>query len=110
MSHYPRHEGRFPQVSGVSFTFDPTQPSGSRVLTETVMVCDKPLEDIKTYKLCSKGYIGQHGKDGYDIFKQCKILVPEDEGPILSSIVRSHFEACYKNCKDDIDGVQVTTR
>ena len=35
---WPAREGRFAQVSGLRFTFDPTQPSGSRVVRGSVMV------------------------------------------------------------------------
>ena len=38
VSQYPKHEGRFPQVSGLTFSFDPRVPSGRRILTNTVMV------------------------------------------------------------------------
>lgn len=31
VSHYPRHDGRFPQISGFRFVFDPSCPPGSRV-------------------------------------------------------------------------------
>jgi len=105
VSQYPRHEGRFPQVSGMSFTFDPTQPSGQRVITESVRVGKEPLELDRMYKLCTKGYIGQHGKDGYGLFKHCKRLVPEEEGPILFTVVRAHFESCSRLCSNGAEGV-----
>ena len=38
MSQYPRMEGRFPQVSGVSFGFDPTRPPGQRIGMDVVRV------------------------------------------------------------------------
>lgn len=31
VSQYPKLEGRFPQVSGIRFAFDPSKPSGKRV-------------------------------------------------------------------------------
>lgn len=49
VSQYPKQEGRFPQVSGLSFSFNPQQPSRSRVLSNTVCVNGKPLE---TDKVC----------------------------------------------------------
>ena len=106
VSQYPKHEGRFPQVSGLSFTFDPTQPSGHRI-TDCVLVGGASIEEDKVYKLCTKGYIGKHGKDGYEVFRQCRQLVPEDEGPILFSMVRDHFEACQKSSEnyEQVDGI-----
>ena len=38
MSQVPRLEGRFPQLSGIRFSFDPSKPGGERVLRDTVMV------------------------------------------------------------------------
>ena len=31
VSKYPQHEGRFLQVGGIKFVFNPSKPSGSRV-------------------------------------------------------------------------------
>ena len=106
VSQYPKHEGRFPQVSGTSFTFDPTQPSGHRIAEDSVSVGGASLVEDKLYKLCTKGYIGKQGKDGYEVFRDCKQLVPEDEGPILFSMVRDYFEKCLKLSQenDQVDG------
>lgn len=38
VSKYPVHEGRFPQVAGVTFGFDPTRPPGDRVDARHVKV------------------------------------------------------------------------
>ena len=97
VSMYPRHEGRFPQVSGLTFTFDPTRPGGKRVVRGSVRVGKSPLRDTQLYRLCTKGYIGKYGKDGYDIFRDCKQLIKEDEGPILFSMVRDYFEGCFRS-------------
>ena len=43
MSKYPVKEGRFPQVSGVEFGFDPEAPSGQRVAHDLVKVQGKYL-------------------------------------------------------------------
>ena len=99
VSLYPRHEGRFPQVSGLTFTFDPTRPAGQRVARGSVRVGKSPLK----YRLCTKGYIGKYGKDGYDIFRDCRQIVKEDEGPILFSMVRDYFETCFTS-SNQIDG------
>mmetsp|Transcript_566 Transcript_566/g.1039 ORF Transcript_566/g.1039 Transcript_566/m.1039 type:complete len:573 (+) Transcript_566:106-1824(+) len=43
VSQYPAMEGRFPCVDGVRFAFDPSKPSGSRVVPGSVYVRDKPI-------------------------------------------------------------------
>ena len=113
VSQYPRHEGRFPQVSGMSFSFDPSRSSGHRVVPNSVCVGEEQLVLNKTYKLCTKGYIAA-GKDGYDVFRDCRILVTEEEGPILGSIVRNHFTVCKKvrnqlGCRSMVDGFTTST-
>lgn len=107
ISQYPKHEGRFPQVSGFSFSFDPSKQSGQRVIANSVLIGGEPLQMNRNYKLCTKGYIAS-GKDGYDIFKNCKVLISEEEGPILGAIVRNHFSLCNKlRCRsnnEEVDG------
>ena len=38
MSQYPKLEGRFAQISGMSFGFDPEKPPGERVDMDYVMI------------------------------------------------------------------------
>ena len=90
VSQYPKLEGRFPQVSGISFIFDPSQPSGERICNNTVLVDGEPLERTRTYTLCTKGYIAT-GKDGYDVFKSAKTLLDHEAGIILNTAVRNYF-------------------
>ena len=95
VSQHPKHEGRFPQVSGMSFSFDPSQPCGSRVLADSVMVGGVKIDRTGCYRLCTKAYIAM-GKDGYDVFRDAKVVVSYEEGPILSAIVRNHFHRCSR--------------
>lgn len=78
VSLWPKHEGRFPQVSGLSFTFDPNREPGNRVLQVTTSH-GLPLEDNKTYTLACKPYISLSGKDGYDVFLGSKLLTPLEQ-------------------------------
>ena len=93
VSQYPNLEGRFPQVSGISFTFDPSQPSGSRIPANGVFIGEERLQRTKTYTLCTKGYIAS-GKDGYSVFRDAKILIDHEAGIILNSEVRNYFQWC----------------
>jgi 5'-nucleotidase len=74
VSQYPKLEGRFPQVAGVSFGFDPTETPGSRVDPQFIRIGDEYLSLEQRYKLATKKYIA-NGKDGYDCLKNSKILV-----------------------------------
>ncbi|KAL5272062.1 hypothetical protein ACHWQZ_G000314 [Mnemiopsis leidyi] len=88
---YPELEGRFPQLSGVSFEFDPEKEPGHRVVRETVHVLAQPLDIDRKYKVAVKEYISR-GKDGYTVFLECPRLGGEDDGPILDTLILNHFE------------------
>jgi 5'-nucleotidase len=77
VSQYPKHEGRFPQISGFSFTFDPNQAPGSRVVE--ISINGHPIDLTKTYTLACKPYISIDGKDGYDCFLGSKSLISLEE-------------------------------
>lgn len=77
VSAYPKLEGRFPQVSGISFAFDPQRPPYSRVITALVQVADEWLDVKQSYSLCVKSYM-HGGCDGFTMFKDAKIVVSSE--------------------------------
>lgn len=85
VSSYPKLEGRFPQVAGVSFCFNPNRPSGQRIEPRLVRVGDEWLSFTEKYTLCIKSYM-HGGCDGYVMFKNCPILMDEDSCPELGKI------------------------
>jgi 5'-nucleotidase len=93
VSQWPALEGRFPCVSGVSFDFNQTAPSGSRVIRDSVCLRGKTLlehgEDAK-FTLATKQYLAK-GKDGYTVFADCKVVIDEEEMPPLGTMVRHFF-------------------
>ena len=93
VSQYPKLEGRFPQVSGIRFTFDPSQPSGRRICETSVLIAQETLQKTKKYTLCTKGYIAS-GRDGYSVFKHAKTILDHEAGIILNSEVRNFFQTC----------------
>lgn len=60
----PAADGRFPQVSGLTFRFDSAQPAGSRVFD--VKVNGEALDAEKTYSMATSDYIADGG-DGYPV-------------------------------------------
>ncbi|KAL4234758.1 hypothetical protein ACF0H5_006400 [Mactra antiquata] len=92
VSQYPKLEGRFPQVSGVKFVFDPSKPSGHRIEAGLVQIQDEYVVMDKKYRLCTKEYIAS-GKDGYDVFKDCPVVVCSEQCPTFSTAVRNHFHS-----------------
>ncbi len=79
--------GRFPQVSGLRFSFDAKRPAGSRV-TE-VTVGGQPLDDNKTYTLATSSFVALSGGDGYDMFKGAPLLIKPDEAQKAPDILKN---------------------
>lgn len=76
VSVYPAQLGGFLQVSGFSFTFDPSKPVGSRVVSITKD--GKPMNMDATYKLCTADFTAAGG-DGYAMLKGIKIVYTSGE-------------------------------
>ncbi len=44
VSQYPKLEGRFPQVAGIQFKFDPSKPPGERIDLNNIKIQNEPLD------------------------------------------------------------------
>lgn len=75
--------GRFPQVSGLRFSFDARRPEGRRV--SSVSLGGRPLDPSKLYRLAIPSFIHQGG-DGYEAFKGARVL-PTGAGRLIDSEV-----------------------
>lgn len=82
--------GRFPQVSGLTMTYDPKAAAGKRVIAVTVG--GKPLDPAATYRVATNDYLLKGG-DGYDAFPRSKVLVDASGAVLLATIVMNHVEA-----------------
>ena len=80
--------GRFPQVAGLTFTFDASQPAGSRV--SDVMVGGAPIEADKVYGVVSNNYV-RNGGDGYKMFVDAANAY--DFGPDLADVTAEYIAA-----------------
>ena len=65
VSQWPALEGRFLQVSGLTFAFDPRRPKGARVVPGSAAVAGVPLDLKRRYKVATKAFV-HAGKDGFD--------------------------------------------
>lgn len=94
VSQFPALEGRFPQVSNISFTFDNTQPPGERIVKATIG--GEPIDMARKYVLVTRGYMGR-GKDGYDSLLieeeggAAEEIVSEENGILISMMLRQYF-------------------
>ena len=88
VSQYPRLDGRFPQVSGMQFEFNPRLAPGARITK--VLVDGESIELDREYKMAVKEYLLE-GKDGYTSLKDAKVLVSGEDSPYLVTILRNFF-------------------
>jgi 5'-nucleotidase/UDP-sugar diphosphatase len=95
--------GRFPQVSGLKYSFDKTRPPGSRVVSAEVKQGDGYvlLDPKKTYGVVSNNYM-RSGGDGYTVFAT-KGQNAYDYGPDLEQVVADYL-AAHNPYKPYLDG------
>ena len=84
--------GRFPQVAGLQYTFDKSQPSGARIVGD-VLVADGdewvPIDPAATYGVVTNNYM-RTGGDGYALFDS-NAVNPYDFGPPLEQVVADYI-------------------
>jgi 5'-nucleotidase len=90
LSQHEKVAGRFPQVSGIRYTFDPKRAVGSRVIAVTVG--GKPVDPQAVYTLATFEFL-MGGGDGYEMLKQAKVLVPPMNGPMDSDLFLERLKA-----------------
>jgi 5'-nucleotidase len=83
--------GRFPQVSGIRFTFDGRRPPGSRIVD--LSVNGKPLDEKKIYTLAASDYVAIDGGDGYAMLKTARVLIPRERGQFDSDVLQAAIVA-----------------
>jgi 5'-nucleotidase len=83
--------GRFPQVSGIRFTFDASRPAGSRIVS--LKVNGKPLDEKRKYMLATTDYVAIDGGDGYAMLKNGRVLIPREQAQFDSEVLRAAIAA-----------------
>ena len=85
--------GRFPQVAGLRYTWDPSAAPGSRIVSVEVEMAGgwAELEDDVTYSVVSNNFM-RKGGDGYAMFAT-NAVDAYDFGPGLEEVVADHISA-----------------
>ncbi|MBI1779323.1 MAG: bifunctional metallophosphatase/5'-nucleotidase [Proteobacteria bacterium] len=83
-------QGRFLQVSGLSFAYDPKKAAGSRVLE--VKVGGQPLDPGRVYKVATIDYIAGGG-DGFEVLKKGKSLIDPSAAKLTANQVMDYIAA-----------------
>jgi 2',3'-cyclic-nucleotide 2'-phosphodiesterase (5'-nucleotidase family) len=77
-------EGRFPQISGISIIYNPSNPPNSRITK--IMVGQSLLDDNKEYIVATNDFLAVGG-DGYTIFRD--ILKSSNNFDISGGVLKS---------------------
>ncbi len=80
--------GRFPQIAGFSFTYDPAQPAGSRITS--VSYAGAAIDPVASFRVVTNNFM-LTGGDGYTAFT--KGSNPLDTGFILADVVQDYIAA-----------------
>ena len=92
VSKLPAQEGRFCQVSGLQFGYDPNRKEGDRV--RWVKVGGQELEMERRYSCATRSYMAR-GKDGFDSLNvknaDVEEVINEEHGILLSMVIRQYF-------------------
>ncbi len=101
VSQVEKQAGRFPQVSGLSFTFDPRRPAGQRVVA--AKVGDAPLDPGRRYRVATNDYLLKGG-DGYAMFARGRVLLDPSAARLMATAVIEHIEAAGGRIAPGIEG------
>ena len=82
--------GKFPHISGFSFTADMSQPAGSRVTS--VMVGGAEIDPAGTYTLATNDFVARGG-DAYTSFASANVLIDGDSSVLMASQVVDYIRA-----------------
>ncbi|SLN63615.1 Trifunctional nucleotide phosphoesterase protein YfkN precursor [Pseudoruegeria aquimaris] len=84
--------GRFPQVAGLKFTWDPSVAPGEGRIVEVMVETDggyEPLDPDATYNVVTNNYV-RNGGDGYKMFATDGMNA-YDYGPDLADVVAEYL-------------------
>ena len=100
VSQVENNAGRFPQVSGLSFSYKPTAKAGSRIVS--VKIGGKPLNKSRNYTVATNNYAAGGG-DGYSVFKKGKVLINASGATLLTSMVMDYIKS-KKSVSPKVEG------
>ena len=90
LSQIENNAGRFPQVSGMSYIYNPKAKAGARVVS--VNIGGLPLNKGRTYTMATNNYIAGGG-DGYSVFKKAKVIIDASGATIMAGMVMDYIKA-----------------
>ena len=82
------NKGRFPQVSGITFTYDPNAPAGKKIISANIN--GTPINPKAKYSLATILFLVKNG-DGLTTFNNCPPLPTRMPEQSLAEIVRAYI-------------------
>jgi 5'-nucleotidase len=89
LARLPEQSGRFPQVAGLRFSYDPAAPAGRRL--REVRTAAGPLDPDRAYRVVTNNFM-RGGGDGYAAFRD-QALEAYDDGPPLEDVLADYLSA-----------------
>lgn len=68
---------------------------GHRVEMSSIEVNGRPIDPKACYNVVTKAYLAS-GKDGYNVFSQCRMVSDAEGTPLLADLVRSQFSHLHE--------------
>lgn len=96
----PEATGRFPQVSGLSVTYDPSKEAGQRVTSAKINGAE--IDPAATYKVATNDFMGRGG-DGYTMFVGKPVLFSLTDAKLMANDVMAFVRAAG-NASPAIEG------
>ncbi|MCA3564655.1 MAG: bifunctional metallophosphatase/5'-nucleotidase [Methylocystis sp.] len=90
VSQIDNRAGRFPQVSGMTFTVDQKASVGSRIMA--LQVAGKDVDPAAKYKLATNDFL-LGGGDGYTALGRGRVLIGKTDGRLMASVVMAYVRA-----------------
>lgn len=107
---WPALEGRYLQLGGVQFKYDPKKEGMARITEGSVKIKGQELELHRKYMICTTGYMAL-GKDGYDCIKGARVIIDEENGPQLMDIIKEYLDfPSHTAIREDYDSFKLEDR
>jgi hypothetical protein len=93
VSRWENTDGRFPQVGGIRYAFDPERPAGSRILSAEIKNADgsfSPIDPAEIYNVTTNDFM-RRGGDGYVVFRD-NAIDPYDSWAVMADSVMEYIE------------------
>ncbi|MBC8258414.1 MAG: 5'-nucleotidase C-terminal domain-containing protein [SAR324 cluster bacterium] len=89
VSQAEKGAGRFPQIAGISFVWNPKAKAGSRVVS--AKIGGQPLDKGRNYTVATNNYAAGGG-DGYKVFKKGKVIIDASGATLLAGMVMDYIK------------------